>query len=114
MFNTSKTDPLHLWLSLSPLGLALLLTLAIFSLLKFLPSRLPLFYSLPWGDGQLATEQQFLIIPAIISLVTLGNLTISWQLHPSQMFFKKILLFSSLIISLILTITFIKVVLIFV
>lgn len=114
MFNNQKANPLHLWISLSPLGLSLLFTLTILGLLKFLPPRLPLFYSLPWGDGQLATEQQFLIIPGIISLITLLNLSFSWQLHLSQIFFKKILLFSSLIISLILTITFIKIVLIFV
>lgn len=114
MFDTKQADPLYSWISLSLLGLSLLLTIIIFGVLKFLPQRLPLFYSLPWGDGQLATGHQLLIIPGIISLVTLLNLSFSWQLHPSQMFFKKILLFSSLIISIILIITFIKIILIFI
>ncbi len=115
MLNGQKKDnPISLWISLSPLGLSLVLTLAIWGLLQFLPQKLPLFYSLPWGDQQLATRQQFLIIPAITSLVTLLNLSFSWQLHSSQMFFKRLLLISSLIISLVLFITFIKIVLIFV
>lgn len=100
---------LHFWIILSPLILSLIITIAVF-LLKFLPPRLPLFYSLPWGEGQLATYQQFLIIPAIISLITLINLIISWQLHPSQVFFKKMLILSPIVISLILTITLIKIV----
>ena len=107
-------NKLHLWIGLSPLILSLGITVTIVTALKFLPPRLPLFYSLPWGDGQLATHQQFLIIPASISLITLLNLIISWQLHPSQSFFKKALLLSSIIVSFILTITFIKIVLNFV
>lgn len=80
---------------------------------RHLPPKLPLFYSLPWGDEQLANHQQFLIIPASIALIALLNLIISWQLHPSQVFFKKILLTSSLLNSFILTITFVKIFLIF-
>lgn len=105
---------LHFWMVLSPLILSLLATVVILTVLKYLPPRLPLFYSLTWGDSQLATHQQFLIIPAIISIITLLNLIISWQLHPSQAFFKKALLSSSIIISLILVTTFIKIVLMFI
>lgn len=105
---------LHFWIISSPLILSVLLTLVILIPLRFLPSRLPLFYSVAWGDGQLATHQQFLIIPASIGAVTLLNMIISWQLHPSQSFFKKVLLTSSLIVSLLLTVSFIKIVLNFV
>lgn len=107
-------DRLYFWLSLSPIILTLFLSIVLLILLNSLPAKLPLFYSLPWGTQQLATKQQFLILPAIITLVALLNLIISWQLHHSQIFFKKILLFSSMVISLILALTFIKIVLIFV
>ena len=110
----SDRDKLHFWIGVSPLILSLVLTLAILVILRSLPPRLPLFYSLPWGEGQLATHQQFLIIPISISAVTLLNLFISWQLHPSQSLFKKGLVLSSIIVSLILTVTFIKIVLNFV
>lgn len=79
-----------------------------------LPHRLPLFYSLPWGEKQIATPQQFFIIPAIIILISLANLIISRQLYSTQVFFKKILQIASLVSSIILTITFIKIVLIFI
>ncbi|MBI2330461.1 hypothetical protein HYU94_03645 [Candidatus Daviesbacteria bacterium] len=108
----SKT--LHFWVLISPLILSLLITIVILTALKFLPAHLPLFYSLPWGNKQLATHQQFLLIPTSISIVTILNLVISWQLHTTQIFFKRTLQVSSIIISLILTISFIKVILNFV
>lgn len=102
------------WLMLPPFILSLIMIIFSLTALKFLPPRLPLFYSLAWGDKQLATHEQFLIIPAIISLITLTNILISWHLHPAQSFFKKILLLQSLTVSLILTITFSKIVLSFI
>ncbi len=111
MLNSKKVI---LWLSLLPLLLSLGLTIFILLSTKILPPKLPLFYSLPWGDKQLASQQQLLIIPSSIILIALFNLVISWQLHLNLSFFKKILLLASLLISLILTITLIKIVLIFI
>lgn len=108
-----KSDKINLWLSLPPLILSLILGLFIVLSGNLLPPKLPLFYSLPWGDNQLATRWQFLIIPSSIILITLFNLIVSWHLHPSQVFFKKILLFSSLLISTLFAITFFKIILIF-
>lgn len=102
---------LHFWVGLSLLLLSLIIALTDLFVLKFLPATLPLFYSLPWGQAQLATHTQFLIIPASISAITILNLIISWQLHQSQSFFKKILLLSSIVVSLIFTITFVKIIL---
>jgi len=104
------SQKLILWIKLSPFILSLILVVAILLCLRSLPSKLPLFYSLPWGNDQLASRQQFLLIPAGITIITLLNSVISWQLHPSQSFFKKILLFSPLVISLLLTVAFIKIV----
>lgn len=105
---------IHFWGTLSPIIFSLLLTIVILTLLQFLPTRLPLFYSLPWGEKQLATHQQFFILPASIGLITLLNLIISWQLHASQVFFKKVLMIASFTTSLILIITFIKIVINFI
>lgn len=101
---------IHLWVGLILLVLSLSITLATIFALKLLPSKLPLFYSLPWGEEQLVTHQQFLIIPACISAITVLNLAISWQLHQFQSFFKKILLLASIIAALILAVTFIKII----
>src|SRR5688572_23746810 len=98
------------WVLLAPLLLALSTALLTLVLSKALPPKLPLFYSLSWGEQQLVSHQQLLIIPSSIALVTLLNLVISWQLHPQQVFFKKILLISTYLVSLILGITFFKII----
>lgn len=102
------------WINISPVILSIILGVAILFGMRSLPPRLPLFYSLPWGDEQLATHQEFLLIPAGIIAVTLLNCVISAQLHPSQSFFKRILLFSPLVVSFLLTVTFVKIILNFI
>lgn len=111
VFNVRKVD---FCLFSIPILLSLLITLFIAIFAKFLPPKLPFFYSLPWGEKQLGSREQLLILPASIILVTLCNLIISWQLHQTQKIFKKILLLSSLLVSLILTVTFFKIILIFI
>lgn len=105
---------IYFWASVSPGVISLVFVLIILIFFKDLPAKLPLFYSLSWGNQQLATHQQFLIIPATLAAITIINLGISWQLHPKQKFFKKILLLNPLIINLILGLTFIKIILIFI
>ncbi|MBI2019598.1 hypothetical protein HYS95_02960 [Candidatus Daviesbacteria bacterium] len=104
----------NLLIKFSPLILSAVMVVYILFGLKLLPPRLPLFYSLPWGEGQLATHSQFLVIPSSIILITLLNLILSWQLHSSQTFFKKILNITSIIVSIILTTAFIKIILNFI
>lgn len=120
MFNLKKieeqsySDKIYFYITISPVICAILLSAVILIFFKFLPNKLPLFYSLAWGEKQLATHQQFLIIPAIIILISILNMMFYLQLHPSQSFFKKILALSSVVCSLILTVSFIKVTLIFI
>lgn len=114
MFTSKNHLTVYFWAQALTLLIAIIMGVSVLLLSKILPAKLPLFYSLPWGDNQLATHQQFFIIPAIITLITLGNLIISWQLHLSQIFFKKILMISSLINTLILTITYLKIIFIFI
>jgi hypothetical protein len=102
------------WIFLTPITISLIMISTILFLSKTLPSKIPLFYSLSWGEKQLANHQQLLIIPGSIILITLFNLIISWQLHSQQTFLKKILLISALLVSLILTISFVKIVFIFI
>lgn len=96
-----------------PLVFALITFLTILLFFGSLPAKLPLFYSLPWGENQLASHNQFFIIPATILLITLINLCLAYQLHQTQNFFKLVLYFSFIILSFILTISFIKIVLIY-
>ncbi|MDO8573622.1 MAG: hypothetical protein Q7R77_02630 [Candidatus Daviesbacteria bacterium] len=101
------------WLKFAPLITSAILIVVVLLLFRFLPVKLPLFYSLPWGEGQLATQKEFLIIPGVMILITLLNFVVSSQLHFSQKFFKDILYIASLSVTLILLITFIKVSLMF-
>lgn len=109
-----KKDPFLLFLGILPIILSLLISVTILLMGQFLPSKLPLFYSLPWGEDQLATLWQFLIIPSVLICISLINLMIYWQLHQSQKLLKEILVVTTLICSLILFITFIKIILIFI
>ncbi|OGE64062.1 hypothetical protein A3J13_02095 [Candidatus Daviesbacteria bacterium RIFCSPLOWO2_02_FULL_36_8] len=102
------------WINSIPILISVIFTLFILFFGRFLPAKLPLFYSLPWGDKQLVSHQQFLIIPGLIIFITLINVGISWQLHSSQIFFKKLLTFSSWLVAIILIITFLKIIFIFV
>lgn len=102
----------NLWWAL-PISLSLLNTIAIIISWKFLPSKLPLFYSLPWGPSQLVSSSQLLILPATFLCISLINLMIYLQLHPSQAFFGEILKITSLVSTLILIIAFVEIVLIF-
>ena len=91
----------------------LLITLTCLILYSQLPSKIPLFYSLPWGEAQLVTKQQIFILPAVLLLVTLINSLLASQLHPVHFALKRILMFSLVCISLIILITTIKILTIF-
>lgn len=93
----------------------LILTLVIFALnYQNLPSQIPLFYSLPWGQEQLVSVHQFIILPAIIILTILINLVVSWHLHPQQKVLKRTLAASTTIVSLLILITTLKIIYTFV
>ncbi len=78
-----------------------------------LPDKLPLFYSLTWGSSQLVQKNQFLFMPIIVIFIALVNLSISSQLHSSQLVLKRILLSSIALISLILLVSAINIIFIF-
>lgn len=101
-------------INVASFALAISMSAGILLFSRFLPERLPLFYSLPWGERQLASHLQFLIIPATAVLVTLINLTVKKQLHASQAFLKLALDLTSFIVTVILLITFLKIILIFI
>ena len=88
---------------------AILLGLTIGSL----PKKVPLFYSLPWGESQLIASSQLFVLPALIILVSLVNLITSWQLHKSQLALKRIVNSSTIIFALLILITTIRIVHIF-
>lgn len=109
-----EQDSVIFWsVSISVLATLLMITLWVINF-RSLPTELPLFYSLPWGDSQLGNIGQFIILPSTVLLITLTNLIISWHLHPSQIVVKRILSFSSATISLLFFISAMKIIFTFV
>lgn len=100
-------------ISLTILISALIILIYILNLSR-LPSKIPLFYSRAWGEEQLANLSQFIILPLMIILITMINLIISWQLHPSQIFLRRIVNLSTTLVALIILITSLKIVSIFI
>lgn len=73
-----------------------------FIILKFnsLPPELPLFYSRPWGQPQLASPKQLLLLPFFSMAVFLANLSLAALIHPQEKILGRLLIWSSLIINL--------------
>ncbi len=82
--------------------------------LPSLPSKIPMFYSLSWGEPQLVNLSQFFILPLILILITMLNLIISWQLHSSQLILKRIINLVTILVAFLVLVTSFKIIHIFV
>lgn len=74
----------------------ILLSLTLFILGFFfskLPPQVPLFYSLPWGEEQLAPPYYFFLLPGITILTILGAFVFSF-LFPEEKFLTRALILS--------------------
>ncbi|EKD90746.1 MAG: hypothetical protein ACD_30C00092G0014 [uncultured bacterium] len=96
------------------LSMALLILLTWVISYPYLPSQLPLFYSLSWGTSQLATLTQFLILVSIMILIMLINSIVSWHLHPSQILLKRILSITTTVTSFLILLTSLKIIFTFI
>ena len=74
------------------------------------PSQVPLFYSVAKGDGQLGSKIQLALLPGLSILIFIINFFLSALFHVEEKIFSYLLLCSSLISSLLLLITFIKII----
>lgn len=92
----------------------LLLFLFTFTLLLFtfnrLPPQLPLFYSRPWGEEQLATPSFLLLLPLGALVIGFLNIGMAGFLFEEFPFLARILIWSSVLVSLISAITVFKIV----
>lgn len=75
-----------------------------------LPPEIPLYYSKPWGDVQLA-QKYFLGLPLLFSATLLVANSIIIQLIENNPFFRKVLISGSMIASILASITVIRIVL---
>ncbi|MDO8618520.1 MAG: hypothetical protein Q7R49_01085 [Candidatus Daviesbacteria bacterium] len=88
----------------------LFLTILFTILTGSLPQKMPLYYSLSWGAGQLAEKQQLFILPAIVAMITLLNLGLYTQLHTTQLILKRMLLLNILAVNLIIFLSALKII----
>lgn len=72
--------------------------LVLLSSWRFLPQKLPLFYSRPWGEEQLTTATGLWLIPGFSLVIFLVNLICS-SLAGEESLAKQTLSFSGLIFS---------------
>lgn len=94
---------------ISPIICSIFMAALILLMQPLLPFKMPLFYSLSWGEEQLATKTQFFIIPALTLCITLINLMLSWHLKNNKVLLIRILIFSSLAATGILLINLLKI-----
>ncbi len=108
-----RQDPVVFWATVFSLsGVAIILGVFV-ATYNNLPSQLPLFYSLAWGENQLVPISQIIILPALTILITLVNLLVSWHLHESQQILKRMISLFSASLSLVITLAAVRIILLF-
>ncbi len=90
------------------LGTNLVLTVFILIIRNYLPPVVPLFYGLPSGQSQLAPTLQLLMVPLVSVVITVLNIFIVSLLR--DVFYKKALIISGVLISFLGAVTVIKIV----
>jgi hypothetical protein len=78
---------------------------------SFLPVKIPLFYSLPWGEEQLVNKQLFFILPGLMLVFSLLNFILAKTIFGKNNHFLPIMIcFFSFLLSFLGLITFVKIV----
>lgn len=95
-------------LVISGLGLNLAVILLFLLVKGFLPPVIPLLYGRPSGSGQLLPDFGILLAPALSIALILVNVVISGYI--TDLFSKKLLIAASCLISLLTSITVIKII----
>lgn len=103
-------DSTIFWSTAISILLSLILSIIYLLYYEVLPNQIPFFFSLPWGDTQLASKNQFFILPSLIVLSALVNLTITWHLHSSQLTMKRIIVSSTTVIALLTSIAGLRII----
>lgn len=91
----------------SSLVLSVLSAILIFIFKGMLPPVVPLLYGSPVGDGQLVPGLGLLLAPGVSLGITIGNMFLSRGVK--DIFFKRILAISSVLVAILATITVVKI-----
>lgn len=111
----NKIQPVSLWKRLpykgyvyASLFLSLLTVAVVLAGRSFLPPIVPLFYGRPVGEEQLVISLGLLIAPGISIFITILNVIVAFFINNT--FFKKILIAGGFLVSLLVSITVIKII----
>lgn len=93
-------------------GVLFLLLVSVFALTaSTLPPELPLFYSLPWGEGQLIALPFFMLLPILLLAVFILNSFIGAILYTNYKTLVQLLFFGTALSAFLLATTVVKIVL---
>ncbi|NOY14964.1 MAG: hypothetical protein GXP43_01990 [bacterium] len=110
LFEADKLNQTNKYLFFANLGLIIVSVFLILFFYLVLPPVVPLFYSAPWGEAQLASKDFLFIIPFLMLVITSIALMISRQLAFADEVIIRSLFGSGLLFNLILFITLIKII----
>lgn len=81
------------------------------SILKYhlIPSQLPLLYSQPWGEDQLVDWWMLFILPILMNLLYIINISVKRRLFPNNAFIDTIVQYFNIALIMSLTAIFIKI-----
>jgi len=75
-----------------------------------LPQQVPLYYSLPWGELQLASASTLFIIPTLSIVLFLVNHLFAIGFSQKNILLSNLLIFTSLIVSFFFLLTLLKII----
>lgn len=75
-----------------------------------LPPQVPLYYSLPWGESQLASAPALFILPTISLVLLVINHLFAISLSKTSQLLSKFLIAASLVVSLFSLITLVRII----
>lgn len=109
-FSLTAGDPTSFFASRVSLGLIFLSFLALVFAWRYLPPEVPLFYSLPYGESQLAGRLFLWLLPVTSLLVFCLNFQLAIKFFPEEKLLAQIALLTTSIVSFLSSVTLIKII----
>lgn len=88
-----------------------LMILAFLFKLNKLPPELPIFYSRPWGEFQIADWWYISLLPILMNVLYFLNIFLAKKLFPENEFVKNVIRYFNLFLIIALVVIFLKVIL---
>lgn len=78
---------------------------------KVLPEQIPIFYSKPWGEAQIADVWYILILPIFMNLMFFVNNQITKRFFSNQIIFQNIFFVANIVLIIGFTVVYMKILL---